>query len=177
MTVGRLLRRHQLYQNALRSNQTAETGQIHGVTIDKAVFFRRFDYFGDGLQPGIVHDEAEGVGADLSFADMFMTVDTAGKILFGVVQMNSKKVLEADRFVECRHRLFVSRPCAKIIAGGEDVRGVQAKTDPVAGADPLSHGVQVVEAPTQAGPLAGGGFKEKPTVSFREIGKYPVYPF
>jgi hypothetical protein len=115
----------------------------------------RFDQLRDPGEAGIVEQEGKGVEADLPFTDVLVAIDPGAQRLLRVVEVKGADVGDAYVPVQVLDRSLVAVACPDVIAGGEDVAGVETDSHPAAVIDQAEHVAKFFEAASEAASLAG----------------------
>ena len=116
----------------------------------------------------------ECVQADLAPSDVLMPVHPRAARGFGIVQMNGSETIESDYAIEFAKR-FLSPPfAADVVAGGENVRGVQTNTKALRFAHVLDDARDLLESVAETRALASGCFERDPRFDFRDFSKHAV---
>lgn len=77
-------------------------------------------------ESGVVNEAPECGFADFAFAEVVVAVDAGAEGFFAIVAMDDFNAVAADQAVEFGEGGFVSFFGADVVAGGEDVAGVEA---------------------------------------------------
>src|SRR4029077_6480347 len=126
------------------------TQRFHVRDVFTQVFaFRCFENFRDFSKSPAPHDEEECVQADLALSDVLMPVHPGAARGFGIVQMNSSETVESDYAIEFAKRSLSPGFAADVVAGGENVRGVQTNTKALRFAHALDDVSDLLEAMTK----------------------------
>lgn len=102
----------------------------------------------------IVDDVAEGFLADFALADARVTIYARAQIGLGIVQMKREDLFHANQLVQFPDRLGPAVGRAEVMAGGEEVGGIQAEPEPLGVVHAIENSRQVSRGVAQAGPLA-----------------------
>ena len=116
-----------------------EGGEIHRVErvgFDRPAFLapRRLLGFDQDRQPGkatVVQDPAERLFAEAAASDVLVAIDAAAARLLRVVPVKHLQPVEPDDALEGVERLAISRLADDVVAGGDEVAGVEADADRV----------------------------------------------
>src|SRR6056297_1872700 len=106
----------------------------------------------------IIHQEFEGVGAEISLAQAVVAVDFAAELRFCVVDVDTHQLLEADDPLEGLHGLLIGLLGPQIVSGGKYMTGVDAHPDPIGVGRLIDESCQVFEAVTDVRSLSSSGF-------------------
>ena len=94
------------------------------------VFLRCLEQHRQILKSSIVHQTPECLDADEPFTDVRMAIDPAGERLLRVVEMKDLEPFEADLPIEQIERRRVSIGRCDVVAGGQQMTGVEADAQP-----------------------------------------------
>lgn len=146
---------------SLLFNQGAESAQVDHVEVF-AVFLALggFEIHWEVAESPVAQEQAEGLEAEVTAADVGVAIDAAAEGFFRVVEVQGAELLEADGAVELAEGVAVVAGGVEAVSGGEDVAGVDADAEAVGIADGVENLGEVLEAVTERGALAGGGFEE-----------------
>ena len=70
---------------------------------------------------------------------MFVPINTAAQILFGVVQVQQVQMFQANNLIESGKRFLKSVTVSDVITGGKNMRSIQAETYFILFFDPFHH--------------------------------------
>src|ERR1700736_408993 len=88
--------------------------------------------------------------------------------------MKSSQVSDSNRAIEFAKHFSRSRFCRNIVAGGEDMGGVEANTKPFRLARPLNNVGNLLEGVAQTGALTSRRLKGDPGFHFGQFSKHLV---
>ena len=88
-----------------------------------------------------------------------MAVYTGAYFALGVVEVEGIEPLKTDYAVECFKRFVASGGGGEVVAGGEDVAGVDADANRDFLMDPVDDVTEVFELPADTGTLPSGRFQ------------------
>lgn len=153
------------------SHQPFERFKIHRIPI-AAVFV----FFFGGFQnlwrvfPSLVaHERLEAFEAYGAFADVFVAIDPAVEFALGVIEVEDLDAIDAHGRFD-----FLDKPgvfsAAKIIAGSEEVGGIETNREAIRGFDEIDNRGEVFEAMSQATALACGDFEAGYDIAFFDAG-------
>jgi len=143
-------------------DQSSQGGQVEHVEVAAAGGepLRSFQNKGDMAEPMVGKKMAESVAADKAFADMFMSVNMAAQVGAGVIDMNYLQFRQANGLVEFPHCISIGRFRTKVVAGSEDVAGVEANSQSAGMSRGGNYLGYLGKGMAEAGSLAGGGFQD-----------------
>src|SRR5690554_4997056 len=78
----------------------------------------------------ITHDGSEGVEPNIAFPQAMMTINAAGQLALGIVEVHAAQVLESYHLAELVQGGGAGFRCAQVIAGGKGVAGVDTDAYP-----------------------------------------------
>ena len=90
---------------------------------------RRLEQFRDAREARVVEKRGGTLEADLPFADVLVAVDARAERLLRVVEVKRADVVDADVPLHLVDRALVAVARADLVAGREDVAGVDADAD------------------------------------------------
>ncbi len=108
----------------------------------------------------VVDKVGETLFADLSFADVFVAVDSTSKRPFGIVQVDAFDVGQTDDTLQFVHHGGVVLRFAEVVARRKEMTRVQAHTQSVGCRHAIDDGRKLLEAVADGGALPGRGFQE-----------------
>ena len=120
-----------------------EGGQVRDVLV-KIGGLGRLEAAGRVGETGVVDDVAERLFAYQPVANVVVPVDPRIEIRLRVVQVKRQHLLQADHLPDLGDRGVPALGRADVVAGGEEVRGVQADTEPL----------RLLDAPEDIGEVA-----------------------
>ena len=122
-----------------------------------------FQNEGLAAQFGVGKDAAEGIQADVTLADVGVTIDTRAEGSFGIVGVNDVDVGEPQHRGSAFESGAETGGRGDIEAGGEQMAGIEAVADGEAGeaARKFTDGLELFEAAADVGAGAGGIFQEQ----------------
>jgi hypothetical protein len=143
--------------------------EVYGVPVAAGfVFFLGgFQDLGDVLPALVADDGFETFEADRAFADVVVAVYSAAEFLLGIVEVEDLDAIKADGGFDLLDELGVFS-AAKVVAGGEEVGGVEADGEAVGVFGEVDDGGEVFEAVAQAGALASGDFQARDHLAFAD---------
>ena len=94
-------------------------------------------------------------------ADVGVTILMRTQVAQAVVEVPAADALDADVFRQFSDHSRVIRFGADVVAGGENVTGVDANADALGGSQPMDDRTEFGEISSQARALAGGGFQQR----------------
>ena len=107
----------------------------------------------------IVDHVAKGFETNFPLANVGMAVHAGAEGGFGIVQMKSNDLFEADERFDLSNGFVPAFWRADVIAGSIKVGGIKAKAQPLWFSDLIENCGQVFDFVSKAGPLAGGVFQ------------------
>src|SRR5437870_125454 len=134
------------------SQKRAQRGQVLPVRL-VLDFLRRLQQLRDAPEACVVDDEAERLDADLSIADVLVPVDVRAKRLLRVVEVERADPGDSDVPLDLFGRALPAAARADVVAGGEDVAGVDADADALPVVDELDDLPELLERAAEAGAL------------------------
>jgi hypothetical protein len=93
-------------------------------------------------------------------ADRSMTVEPASQRRPGVVQMKGPDAIQADPPLQLLQGVLVSFGAHEVVAGGQQMAGVEADSEPLRAPHPIQDPGQVLEAVAERGALARGDLQQ-----------------
>src|SRR5262249_7240238 len=106
-----------------------------------------------GAKTRITYDRTEGFPADFAFADVLVAVDSRTPIGLRVVEMERKYLVGANEGSPLANRPIPSFWRAQVVAGFEEMRGVQAETEALGSSPPFEYPSQMRDAVAKTTPL------------------------
>src|SRR4030095_10001723 len=94
--------------------------------------------------------------AELAAADLLVAIEPGAQRLLGVVQVKGDDPPPAEHANRAGHRVPVAAGRADVVAGREEMAGVQTDAHAVSIGDRPDHRGQLIEATADAGPAATG---------------------
>ncbi len=145
-----------------RPHQTPQTLEVHPVQVGpSAVFaFGGFEDHGDAGKVRVVDEVSEAGLADLSLADVFMTIDPAAQLPLRVIHVDALDLRQADDFIQLRDHAFITCRRAKVEARGKEMTRVETDSDAGGLIQARANGSQVLKAMSDGRTLAGSGFEQ-----------------
>lgn len=142
--------------------QASQGCQVEAVQVASAgrETFGGFEDEGATADAPVGQETAEGGFAQLALADVVVAVEAAVEIGFGIVGVDNAETVQADGFVEQSDGVSVTVVGAEIVAGGEDVAGVEADAKAVGRFDSVDDAGEVFEGVAEGVAGAGGGFEQ-----------------
>src|SRR5256885_4362452 len=123
-------------------------------------FGRNLQESGNLPESLVIDQVAEGNRADLALADVLVPVDPGSERFHRIVEVEGVDGFDPQHLVESFESRCQAFRGGDVVAGGEHVAGVQAHRDPVRTPAEVADGTQLLEAASQAGPLASGRFEQ-----------------
>src|ERR1043165_5684496 len=142
------------------SQKRAELGQVPPVRL-VLDFLWRLEQLRDAPEARVGDDGAEGLRADASLADVLVAVDARAERLLRVVEGERADFADADVRVDLVDDALPSAARADVVAGGEDVAGVDADADALLFVDEVYDPAELLERAAEAGALPRGGLEER----------------
>ena len=105
---------------------------------------------------GSFSSRRNGSRPEAALADVLVPIDAAAARLLRVVQVKHLDAVEADDAIERLERLAIALFGADVVAGGQQVAGVEADADARRAVEPLEDRREVLEAVAEVGALPGG---------------------
>src|ERR1051326_7252953 len=121
----------------------------------------RRQQLGEAPEARVVEDEAEGVDADFSLADVLMPVDARAERLLRVVEVERADLADAGVAVDLVDDALPSVARADVVAGGEDVAGVDADADALFVVDEGDDPPPLLQRAAEARALARGSLEQR----------------
>lgn len=116
------------------------------------------------------HQELEALETDFPLAEHRMPVDAGAELFHGVVDVKSVEVIEADDPIEFFQGFFPALFGADVVAGDENVAGVDADADPDFFMNRLDDRGDLLKSVADARSLPRGHFEEEAGLpTLREI--------
>jgi len=119
----------------------------------------RFQAAGSVRKPGIVYDMAERFLADFPFPNVLMPVHVGTEIRFRIVQVKRQDLIQPDQRFNLPNGSVPTFNGAKIITGGEKVRGIQTDSESRGLLHSIIDGAKVGDPVAQTTSLPGGVFQ------------------
>ena len=107
----------------------------------------------------IVDRRAKTFDPDFALPDMRVPVDLRAEVGFGVVEVKGDDLIEPDERIELVHCVVPTFGRADIVAGGEQMGGIEADGKAPGIADAIEDRGQVFESISQTASLAGSVFE------------------
>ena len=118
--------------------------------------FGRFEDFRDFLEPRGLHDEAEGLQADLAPADVLVSVDARVEGCLGIVEVKGGETIAPNEFVEPGEYSFDAGESGDVVTAGKEVGGVEADAEAFGALYVIKDEGKFLKGAAQGGTLAGG---------------------
>ena len=109
---------------------------------------------------GIVQQMSERLQSQTSMSNLGVSIHTLTQWLQAVVQMKRLNEVHAYQLNQLIHGMAIILFLLQRISGGEDVASVHTNAEPVGLLHLRKYLGQMLELPTQRGPLSGGGFQQ-----------------
>lgn len=117
---------------------------MHGVT--RGSRFLRLDQHRQAREARVMKEAMERREAEVAFADVLMTIDTAPAWPLGIVGVKHAEAIDADEPLECGEGLLIPALADDIVAGRDEVAGIEADTDPRGSVQVLEDRREMLEA-------------------------------
>jgi len=121
-----------------------------------------------GAEAGMGQETAKGFGADFAVADVIVAIDAAAERNFGVVNVEDRNVFEPDDAIGELERGDQAGFALDVVAGGEEMRGIQAGAD-LQALQRVEHLAEFFEARAEGGAHARGVFEQDANRAGRQI--------
>lgn len=105
---------------------------------------------------------AKALQADLAFANMGVTIDSGTKRSFGIVHVQSDKLIDANQRIKLIHRGVPSLRRPNVIARSKEVAGVEADGEALRIFHALKNLREIAQPVSKATALAGGVLQGDP---------------
>ena len=117
---------------ALLPDQAAQNPEVDAVHRPVGAFLlRRFEDHWPSPEAEIVDQQLERLQTEAAAADVGVAIHAAAVRLEAVVDMKSLEPRQTNRPMEVAHRRFVLRCRPETIAGGKDMAGIEAHSQPL----------------------------------------------
>src|SRR5687768_231607 len=149
------------------SFQAAQGLDVYLVPVSsvRVFFLWGFEDLGGLLECLVADDRLEAVEADEAFADVVVAIDAAAEFFFRVVEVPDLDALDADRLFDVLHERGILA-AAEVVAGGEEVGGVEADGEALRLLHHLDDLGEVFELAAEATALAGGDLQAGDDIAF-----------
>src|SRR3954465_6551273 len=108
----------------------------------------------------VVHEVAERECPDGALADVRVTVDTRSERLHRIIEVGGADGPHPEYPVELFESGLITAVGRDVVAGGEDVAGVEADGDAIRGAARVAYRPQLLKSAAHAGALASRGLEK-----------------
>src|SRR5207247_2881038 len=119
-------------------------------------FFRRLEGHGHTQEATVGHEPAEGGHAQLALADLFVAIEPGAEGRLGVVEMEGADAPDPHVAGTALHGGVVAFGLSEIVAGGEEVAGVEADPDALRNLDGAEEQGELLEGPADGRAAARG---------------------
>src|SRR5713226_7719714 len=114
----------------LRNYQRSEQRQVFHVLVQIGRL-GRLQTAGQVSKASIVDDVTKSLAADFSLANPGVTIHARAEVGFGIVEMKGEDAVQANQCIDFRDGGVPPFGRADVVAGGEQVRRVQANSQPL----------------------------------------------
>jgi len=144
----------------------SEAGEVvHGFEVDGVplaalgvVALGGFEDLGDVLEGTSFEDGGEGVLGDVAEAEVVVSVFSRAAGVLGVVDVGDADAVGAGGVFDVFEGLSCAGLGVEVVAGGDEVAGVDADGEAMGGLDVVDDEGEVFVSVAECGALAGGGF-------------------